>query len=171
MKELSRATDIDFGAAPDNRGARKEPVAPTTLTVRNSRRVLMEIAYASVVWAVYGLGGIVGGRNRDCQATEAYTTTPDTPSWSVGLRGPNWPSVGSAQQNQASVSRGGRRRSGASSRTGLAERPAFASARALSRENVAAGSPAPASSTRRLASRCSSSIRGSGCAQRWMKPA
>src|SRR5215510_11853858 len=133
MKELSRATDIDFGAAPDDRGARREPVAPTMLTVRNSRRVLMKMASASVVWAVYGLGGIVGGRNRDCQATEAYTTTPDTPSWSVGLRGPNWPSVGSAQQNQASVSRGGRRRSGVSAGTSPPWRPAVRRASALIR--------------------------------------
>src|SRR5499427_6772394 len=151
MNELSCTTDMDLGAAPDSRGARSAPVAPAMLTERNSRRVLMKMASASVIWAVYGLGGIVGGRNRDCQATEAYTTTPDTPSWSVGLRGPNWPSVGSAQQNQASVSRGGRRRSGASSRTGFTEHPAFAKARALSPLNVAAGSPVPASSTSRLA--------------------
>src|SRR5262245_50639240 len=124
---------MDLGAALDSRGARIGPVAMAWPGERTSRRVIMTRAVASVVWALEGLGGMAGGRYSDSQATRAYTTTPDTPSWSVGLRGPNWPSVGSAQQNQASVSRGGRRRSGPSSRTGLAESPAFANARALIR--------------------------------------
>src|SRR5262249_59292300 len=86
------------------------------------------------VWgrlAAQGLGGIVGGRNRGCQAAGAYTTTPDTPSCSVGLRGPNLPSVGSAQQNQASVRRGGRRLSGASTGIGSSAIPAVRRASAL----------------------------------------
>src|SRR5262245_61220710 len=132
MNELSCRTDMDFGAALDSRGAKRAPVAPAMLTERNSRRVVMKMASASIGFgAADGLGGIVGGRNRDCQAAEVYTTTPDTPSWSVGLRGPNWPLVGSAQQNQASVSRGGRWRSGATSGTGLWGRAAFADARAF----------------------------------------
>jgi len=49
------------------------------------------------------------------------------------LRGPNWPSVGSAQQNHASVSLGGRRLSGASAGSGSSGRPAVAWARAFSR--------------------------------------
>ena len=74
-----------------------------------------------------------GPRQRTALVPGAYTTTPDTPSCSAGLRGPNWPSVGSAQQNHASLSLGGRRLSGASAGAGSGGRPAVERASAFSR--------------------------------------
>ena len=41
MKELSRATVIDLGAAPARETPRAAAVPPTTLTVRKSRRVVI----------------------------------------------------------------------------------------------------------------------------------
>src|SRR5258705_11086340 len=78
----------------------------------------------------------------------------------------NWPSRGSAQQNHGSLSRGGRRRSGASPTDPGAGAPAAAPANARTRSKPSAASPPRAATAAPAAATppWSASTRGSGCA-------
>src|SRR5439155_1106636 len=78
----------------------------------------------------------------------------------------NWPSRGSAQQNQGSLRRGGRWRRAASPTGGGAGTPAAAAASARTPSNVTAASSSRSAATWTAAatSDCNVSIRGSGCA-------
>src|SRR2546430_4482923 len=77
----------------------------------------------------------------------------------------NWPSRGSAQQNQGSLSRGGRRRSDASPTAAGAGAPAAAaaSARTRSKASAAYSRRSAAAATTAATSAWSASTRGSGC--------
>src|SRR5437870_5225225 len=84
----------------------------------------------------------------------------------------NWPSRGSAQQNHGSLSRGGRRRSGARPTGAGAGAPAAAAASARTRSKVSAASSrrSAAAATAAPTSAASASTRGSGCDHSWWKP-
>src|SRR5262245_38263615 len=93
--------------------------------------------------------------------TSQIDTVPEFP------RRANWPSVGSAQQNQGSVTRGGRLRFRAGAAKARSATPAARSASSRTRWKVtAASSRSPAArATAAETWRYSVSMRGSGCVQ------